>query len=58
MIRISDQARENREYARRLLKEKQPGFAALLEPAERLLCPMCLARGVSWQPRREVPQAV
>lgn len=41
MIRISDQARENREYVRRLLKEKQPGFAALLESAERLLCPMC-----------------
>jgi hypothetical protein len=41
MIRISDQARENREYVRRLLKEKQPGFAALLEPVERLLCPMC-----------------
>ena len=40
MIHISDQARENREYVRRLLKERQPGFAALLESVERLLCPM------------------
>jgi hypothetical protein len=42
MIHVNDQARENRAYVRRLLKEKQPGFAALLESVEReLLCPLC-----------------
>jgi hypothetical protein len=29
------QAQENREYVRRLLWERQPGFAATLESAER-----------------------
>jgi hypothetical protein len=29
------QAQENSEYVRRLLREKQPGFAATLESAER-----------------------
>jgi hypothetical protein len=33
---------DNRYYVRRLLKEKQPQFAALLEAAERQLsCPVC-----------------
>jgi hypothetical protein len=34
--------RENREYVRRLLKKKQPEFAALLESLElKLPCPVC-----------------
>ena len=33
----SQQARENREYVRRLLKERQPEFAAALELAEQEL---------------------
>jgi hypothetical protein len=31
---ITDQARENREYVRRLLEKKQPEFAALLESVD------------------------
>jgi uncharacterized protein DUF5999 len=31
------QAQENREYVRKLLRDKQPGFAAALESAERQL---------------------
>ena len=39
---ITGQAEENREYVRRLLKEKQPGFAAVLESVVReLACQMC-----------------
>jgi hypothetical protein len=34
----SRQARESREYVRRLLKEKQPEFAAALEAVKRELC--------------------
>ena len=28
---VTDQAQQNREYVRRMLKEKQPEFAAVLE---------------------------
>jgi len=39
---ITAQARENREYVRRLLKERQPDFAAVLESVVReLACQMC-----------------
>lgn len=34
---MTDQAQENRRYVRRLLKEKQPGFAAVLESVEQEL---------------------
>ena len=38
---ISQQSIENREYVRRLLKEKQPGFAVSLELAVSLVdCPI------------------
>jgi hypothetical protein len=41
-VAISAQARENREYVRRLLKERQPEFAAALAAAlalvEKELC--------------------
>jgi hypothetical protein len=37
-------ARENREYVRMMLAEKQPEFAALLESVEaELACPLCRA---------------
>lgn len=37
-----ERARENREYVRRTLAEKQPEFAALLESIEaELACPLC-----------------
>lgn len=36
---ITEQARENRAYVRRLLREKQPEFAAMLEAAVRELLP-------------------
>ena len=43
---ISGQAQENREYARRLLKERQPDFAAVLESVVReLACQMCPSPG-------------
>ena len=35
--RISRQSMKNREYVRRLLREKQPGFAAALELAMNLV---------------------
>jgi len=37
------QAQENRRYVRRLLEEKQPDFAVVLESVERELssCPIC-----------------
>lgn len=35
---LSRQTRENREYVRRLLKEKQPEFAAVIEAVKRELC--------------------
>ena len=34
---VSRQSMENREYVRRLLREKQPGFAAALELAMNLV---------------------
>ena len=38
----TDRARENREYVRRTLAEKQPELAALLEALEaELACPLC-----------------
>jgi hypothetical protein len=38
----TDRARDNRQYVRRLLRERQPEFAALLESAEaELACPLC-----------------
>jgi hypothetical protein len=37
-VAISAQARENREYVRRLLKERQPEFAAALALVEEELC--------------------
>jgi hypothetical protein len=40
----TDRARENRAYVRRLLKQKQPEFAARLESLEaELACPVCSA---------------
>jgi hypothetical protein len=41
-VTSADRARENREYVRRLLRRKQPEFAARLEAAEREL-------SCSWQ---------
>jgi len=42
LVAITDQAQENREYVRTLLKENQPEFAALLEWLEReLVCLRC-----------------
>ena len=39
---VTDRARDNRQYVRRLLREKQPEFAALLESAEaELACQPC-----------------
>ena len=39
---ISERARENRQFVRGLLAERQPDFAAMLESAVRaLLCPSC-----------------
>jgi hypothetical protein len=35
---MSAQARENREYVRRLLRERQPGFATALALVEKELC--------------------
>ena len=35
---MTDQARQNRAYVRRLLDEKEPDFAAVLEIVERQLC--------------------
>jgi hypothetical protein len=38
------QARDNREFVRRLLRERQPDFAVMLESVEQeLCCPVCLA---------------
>ena len=43
----TDRARDNRQYVRRLLREKQPEFAALLESAEaELACPICQTAGI------------
>jgi hypothetical protein len=36
-VNITNQAMENMEYVRRLLEQKQPGFAALLELAASLV---------------------
>jgi hypothetical protein len=42
LVAITDQARENREYVRTLLRRKQPEFAALLESLElELPCLSC-----------------
>jgi|HubBroStandDraft_3_1064219.scaffolds.fasta_scaffold393172_2 hypothetical protein len=38
-VNIANQAMENMEYVRRLLVQKQPGFAALLELATSLVEP-------------------
>ena len=39
---VTGQAQEDREYVRRLLKERQPDFAAVLESVVReLACQMC-----------------
>jgi hypothetical protein len=45
-VTIPEQARENREYVRRLLKEKQPEFAAALELAEQELSESTRMRAV------------
>jgi hypothetical protein len=43
---LPGQAQENREYVRRLLKERQPDFAAVLESVVReLACQMCPGPG-------------
>jgi hypothetical protein len=34
LVAITDRAQENREYVRRLLRKRQPEFAALLESVE------------------------
>lgn len=48
-VTIDDQAQENSEYVRKLLKKKQPDFTAVLELAtvlevleRELPCPACL----------------
>jgi hypothetical protein len=38
-VSVNNQARENREYLRKLLGERQPAFAAMLQAAVRELCP-------------------
>jgi hypothetical protein len=38
-VSANNQARENREYLRRLLGERQPAFAAMLQAVVRELCP-------------------
>ena len=51
---VSELARENREYVRRLLKEKQPEFAAMLELAVKELttaCPDIASPASMWAPR-------
>jgi len=56
---ISQQSMENREYVRRLLKQKQPGFSAALELAMDLVgrelrsAGMHDDRGRSWPPRSQ-----
>ena len=41
----TSQARENREYARKLLRERQPDFAVVLESVvQEPCCPACLDR--------------
>jgi hypothetical protein len=48
----TDQARENSEYVRRMLVEKQPAFAALLESLEaELACPVCRAVSAGFEER-------
>ena len=43
---ITGQAQDNREYVRRLLKERQPDFAVMLESVVReLACPRCPGPG-------------
>jgi hypothetical protein len=42
---MNDQARENREYVRRLLRQKQPEFAALLDSTEAELLGDCRPPG-------------
>jgi hypothetical protein len=48
---MAEQSTENMEYVRRLLKQKQPGFAAALELAvdlvERELCSPEMPRDIS-----------
>ena len=45
LVASTERAKENREYVRSLLKEKQPEFAALLESLElELRCPVCGTR--------------
>ena len=50
-IVMTDQSAQNMEYVRRLLKQKQPGFAAALELAvnlvERKLSPLEMPRDIS-----------
>jgi hypothetical protein len=38
-VSANNQATENREYLRRLLGERQPAFAAMLQAVVRELCP-------------------
>jgi hypothetical protein len=38
-VSANNQARENREYLRKLLGERQPAFAAMLQAAVSDLCP-------------------
>lgn len=43
-LAAADRAQDNRRYVRRLLKETQPDFAALLESLEaQFACPVCQA---------------
>jgi hypothetical protein len=45
-MNITGRAQENGEYVRRLLTERQPDFAAVLESVGReLACPMCPGPG-------------
>ena len=50
-IVMTEQSAQNMEYVRRLLKQKQPGFAAALELAvdlvERKLSPLEMPRDIS-----------
>jgi hypothetical protein len=55
-MNISSQAQDNREYVRRLLKERQPDFAVVLESVVRALsCQMC--RGPGLRHRRHEKKA-
>lgn len=51
-VSVTDQAQQNREYVRRMLKEKQPGFAAVLELVVWELVPVSDAPPGALQQRR------